>query len=113
MKKKFNKYCLVLHIKPEHKDDYIEIHQNAWPEPSKEGQAAGAEELFIYFYNNMSIVNFVCEDIDKFYQEYGKYDCVKKWNDIVTPWIETAPSLTSFAYTVNNASSAIRTYSFV
>ena len=85
------RYCFVLEIKPEYVDKYIEMHEKAWPEILQAGKDTGAENLIIYMYDNFSIVFFECEDIDAFYEAYGKLDAVKRWNEVTGPFIQKGP----------------------
>ena len=86
-------YCFVMKIKPEFLTDYIEIHKNAWPELLKAAKESGAKNLLIYIYQNLSIVIFECEDLDNVYENYGKYDVVKEWNEKTESWIEESPKI--------------------
>ena len=87
------RYLFVIEIKPEHLKGYIDIHKNPWPEVLKEIKNAGAKELLVWNYKNLSIVYYECEDIDKIYEYMGKTDVNKRWNAVVSPWFEESPSL--------------------
>jgi L-rhamnose mutarotase len=87
------RYLFVIEIKPEYLKDYIDIHKNPWTEVLEEIKNAGAKELLIWNNKNLSIVYYECEDIDKLYEYMGKTDVNKRWNAVVSPWFEDAPSL--------------------
>ncbi|MEI6387171.1 MAG: L-rhamnose mutarotase [Spirochaetota bacterium] len=80
-------------IRPEHLKEYIDLHKNAWPDLLKAAKASGADNLVIYIHGNNSIVFFECPDLDEFYEEYGKFEVVKKWNKTTQPWIGESPTI--------------------
>ncbi len=84
------KYCIVIEIKEEFLEAYIDIHKNAWPELLKTIKDAGAKEEVIYNYKNLSIVFFECDDLDELYKKLGGSEVVKKWDDTVGPWFKSA-----------------------
>ena len=81
----------MLEIKPEYLDKYIEIHENAWSELLEVSSRAGAENEIIYIYKNFSIVFFECEDIDAFYEAFGKSEVAERWNNVTGPYIFKGP----------------------
>jgi L-rhamnose mutarotase len=68
------RYCLVIELKEEKVKDYCDIHRNPWPEILDSIKEAGAKELIIWNYNNLSIVYYECEDLDDLYKKLGKLD---------------------------------------
>ena len=36
---------------------------------------------------------YKCDDINKVYAKLGKLDVVKRWNETVSPWFKSAPTL--------------------
>ena len=91
--KNMKRYLFVIEIKPEFLKDYINIHNNPWTELLEEIKNAGAKELMIWNYKNLSIVYYECEDIDKIYKHMGETEVNKRWNMVVSPWFEDSPSL--------------------
>ena len=87
------KYCFVIEIQEEHIEEYIDIHKNAWPELLTAIKDSGAENLTIYNYKTLSILFYECEDIDKFYETYGKTEIASKWNAHVHRWFKESPVL--------------------
>ena len=83
------RYCIVVELKEEHIKDYIDIHIHPWQELLKALRDAGAKELLIWIYKNLSIVYYECEDIDNIYKELGKLEIVKEWNKKVEPWFNS------------------------
>ena len=78
---------LILEIKPENVKEYCDIHRNPWPEVLKTIKDEGACELLIWIYNNLSIVYYETENIDKLYERLNKHDAIKRWNITTGPWI--------------------------
>ena len=87
------RYCLVIEIKEEFTGKYCDIHKNPWPEILDAIKNAGAEELLIWNYKNLSIVYYECDDLDKLYENLGKLEVTKKWNATVGPWFAESPTL--------------------
>ena len=87
------KYCTIITVKPEHMQDYVDLHKNAWPEILEAIESAGAENLVIFRWENRSIVFFECDDLDEFYVSYGKTDACRRWNAVTTPWFDDSPTL--------------------
>jgi L-rhamnose mutarotase len=79
-------YCIVIELKDEHVEEYIDLHKNAWPEMLKEIKQAGVKQESLYNYKNLSIVFFECDDIDAVYAKLKEKDIVKKWDATVGPW---------------------------
>lgn len=88
-----NKYCMLIKVKPEHMEDYIKLHKSAWPELLQAIGRAGAEELVIFKWGNTSIVFFECEDLNAFYEKYGKMHVTQLWNALTKPWFDESPNL--------------------
>lgn len=82
------KYCVILEIKPEHLDEYKNVHKKAWTELLRNIKNSGVKEEVIFIYKNLAIVYYEAEDLNKCYQiqrEDKKLE--KSWNDLVSPWI--------------------------
>lgn len=84
-----NRYCFVIELKKDCIDRYVDIHRNVWPEMLKAIKNAGAQEEILYIHKNLSIIFFICEDLDELYRKLGNEDIVKKWDATVGPWIES------------------------
>jgi len=83
------RYCIVVELKEEHIQEYIDIHLNPWQELLEAIGNAGAKELLIWNYRNLSIVYYECEDINDIYRRLGNLEIVKNWNRVVEPWFDT------------------------
>jgi len=90
---KTNRYCLVLELKEEHITEYCDIHRNPWKDLLESIKEAGAEELLIWNYKNLSIVYYECEDLDALYKFLGTKEVTERWNMTVGPWIAESPTL--------------------
>ena len=82
------RYCMVLELKEEYVDDYIEIHKNPWPELLLAEKSAGMVEEIIWIYKNLSIIFFKCEDIKKVFKILADNKVEKKWNLKVGNWFK-------------------------
>jgi len=98
---KMRKYCLVAELKTEHIDEYVDIHKNAWPEMLKAIKNAGAEEEILFIYKNLSIIFFLCPDIDELFRKLNEEEVTKKWNATVGPWFEKAPAFVEKIFDLN------------
>ena len=87
------RYCLVIELKPEHVKEYCDIHRRPWPEILQAIRDAGAKELLIWNYKNISIVYYECDDLDALYAKLGRLEVTKRWNATVGPWFAASPTL--------------------
>lgn len=83
-----NLYCFVLEVKEEHAQEYIDIHENPWPEVLKAIRDSGVKEEILFFYKNLSIVLIECEDYALSEKVQMDTDICRKWEDTIAPWIE-------------------------
>ena len=86
------KYLMVVEVKPEHLQEYIDIHLEAWPEMLEAIRDAGYTNEAIWIYKNQSIIYIECPD-DKDNDELNAIlrstDVCKKWDITVGPWFAT------------------------
>lgn len=88
-----NKYYAAIEIAQDKVKDYADIHKNCWPELLEAMKDCGMENLTIHMYKNIAFLEYECGDLDAFYEKYGQQEVTKKWNAIVIPWLEEAPTL--------------------
>jgi len=88
---KSKRYCFVNVIKEEFIKRYKELHINPWKEILDAIKGAGVKELLIWNYQNLAIIYYECDDIDRVYAELGKLDINDKWNKVLTPWFQKSP----------------------
>ncbi|MCL2111216.1 MAG: L-rhamnose mutarotase [Clostridiales bacterium] len=83
------KYLIVAEVKPEHLEEYIDIHINVWPEMLEAVHDAGYTNEAIWIFKNYSIIYLECPD-DKDHDDLNAAlratDVCKKWDLTVGPW---------------------------
>lgn len=88
------KYLLIIDIKPEHADEYIEIHRNPWREMLEAIKQAGYTKEAIFFYENKSIIYLECPD-DLTHEECDaklrSTEICRKWDNKLCPWFVSPP----------------------
>jgi L-rhamnose mutarotase len=88
-----NRYCFVIEIDENHMADYVSLHKNPWPETLKGLKEAGADELLIYRYKNLSILFYECEDINEVYRKWGATETCAKWNARLKNAYKVSPNI--------------------
>ena len=88
-----NRYCFVIEIDEGQMDDYVSLHKNPWPETLKGLKDAGADELLIYRYKNLSILFYECEDINEVYRKWGATETCAKWNARLKSAYKVSPNI--------------------
>lgn len=79
--------CELMKLKPENVKDYIDLHNNTWPELVKELRKAGFEELYIYILDNLVMVIMKCEDFKSSMVKAENSVAFMKWDAIVREWL--------------------------
>ena len=90
---KTKKYCIVIEIKEEYIDDYVNIHKNAWAELLQAEKTCGIKEELIWIYKNLSILFIECDDIDQVFKAIESNEIEKKWDITVRPWFKNSQVL--------------------
>lgn len=88
-----NKYYVAIEIQPEKIKEYINIHKNCWPDLLATMKVCGMDSLTIHVYKNIAILTYKCEDLNAFYEKYGRHKVTQRWNELVIPWLAKAPAL--------------------
>ncbi len=82
-------YCIIGHLKPECIEEYVDKHINQHNGVHKELlnviKNSGILTEKIYIHENMIIIYFEAEDLNKSYEIQGKSDVLKQWNEIMKP----------------------------
>jgi|GEM_PF-490233 len=82
-------YCIVGKLKPECVEEYKEKHKNLHLGKHKELlkviKNSGIKDEKVFIHENMVVIYFEAEDLDKSYQIQGESDVVAKWNEIMKP----------------------------
>ncbi|MGD8293434.1 MAG: L-rhamnose mutarotase [Desulfobacterales bacterium] len=85
------RYCLVLEIKKEHVQEYVEVHKSVhkthWRTQLDALREAGAHSCEVYMYKNLAIIFYECEDIDESFAKLGAIEDNIKWQENQAPWI--------------------------
>jgi L-rhamnose mutarotase len=71
--------CEMMKLKPENVKDYIEMHNNTWPELIKAIKDSGFVEEYIYILDNLVIVIMKCEDFKKSCKILLDKEIFQKW----------------------------------
>lgn len=95
--KYMKKYCMIIRIKPEHMEEYIQVHKTEhlppWSDMIRAIHDAGFTKEVIYHYQNLSIVFMECEDMGVCDGELRAQEICRKWDAMVNPWMEEPPFL--------------------
>lgn len=86
------KYLIVAEVKPEHLQEYIDIHINVWPEMLEAIKEAGYTNELIWIYKNQTIIYLECPDNksnDELNEILRSKDICKQWDITVGPWFES------------------------
>ena len=88
-------YCLVNELKPEHVQDYVEIHKSAhlthWKTQLDALKKAGAENCLVYMFNQFSILFYQCDEINQSFHELGKDEDNSRWQNHIASWFAGTP----------------------
>lgn len=84
-----NKYCMVLELKENKVENYIEehkkIHLGIYKELLNVIKKSGVKKEVIFIHNNLAIIYFEANDLDKSYKFQEKFDIAQKWNKAMQP----------------------------
>ena len=98
------KYMFVIEMKPEFKNEYIDIHLNPWKEMLEAIRSVGYVNEVLFYFNNQSIIYLECPD-DKTNEECDaelrKMDVCKRWDAKVNEWFASKPVLCKKIFDLN------------
>jgi L-rhamnose mutarotase len=69
----------MMKLKPEYVKDYIEMHENTWPELIDAIKDSGFIEEYIYLLDNLVIVVMKCVDFEKSKKSLLEKEIFQKW----------------------------------
>ena len=75
--------CEIMKLKPENVKDYIDLHDNTWPELVKALRESGFFEEYIYIHDNLVMVVMKCENFENSRLKLAATDIFKKWTKLV------------------------------
>lgn len=95
------KYLMVIKVRPEHRDDYIAIHKNPWPEMLETIRDAGFYNEVIWYFEDQSIIYLECDDHDAANARLRATEVCKKWDIEMAPRFAAAPVMPEKIFDLN------------
>jgi L-rhamnose mutarotase len=80
--------CEMMKLKPENVKDYIELHNNTWPELIIAIRESGIIEEYIYILDNLVMVVMKCENFKNSFSKLSSTEIFIKWETEVVAMIE-------------------------
>jgi len=81
------KYCIVSKIKRDKVDEYVKYHKQIHKSEHRDLlnviKKSGVTEEVIFIYDNLCIIYFEAEDIDKSYEYQRQFEVTKKWDNLM------------------------------
>ncbi|MDD5658917.1 MAG: L-rhamnose mutarotase [Actinomycetota bacterium] len=71
--------CEIIKLKPENVRDYMELHDNTWPELIKALRGSGFLEEYIYIFDNLVMVFMKCQNFKDSISRLSSIEIYKKW----------------------------------
>jgi L-rhamnose mutarotase len=71
--------CELMRLKPERVQDYLDLHNNTWPELIRATRDSGFLEEYIYILDNLVIVTMKCEDFAASVKRLHSTAIYQKW----------------------------------
>lgn len=71
--------CEMMKLKPENVKDYIDLHDNTWPDLVKALRESGFLEEYIYILDNLVMVVMKCENFKEASSKLAATEIFKKW----------------------------------
>lgn len=88
-------YVLVNEIDParveEYRNAHRTMHEGIWKEQLDVLRKGGAEICQAYLYKNLSILIYVCDDIDESFTKLGQDPRRQAWEDYTQPMFLNSP----------------------
>jgi len=84
--------CEVMELKQENRKDYINLHNNTWPELVKALRDSGFLEEYIFILKNIVILFMKCENFEKSKSKLAQTDIYKKWTSLVRKMLLKHPA---------------------
>ena len=72
--------CEMMKLKPERVKDYIDLHNNTWPELVTATRKAGIVEEYIYILDNIVMVIMKCENFSLTNSILADVEVFKDWD---------------------------------
>jgi L-rhamnose mutarotase len=71
--------CELMKLKPKHVKEYVEMHENTWPELIQAIRESGFIEEYIYMLDNLVMVIMKCEDFDRSRKSLFQKPVFQRW----------------------------------
>ena len=96
------KYLLVIEIKQDNLDEYIDMHKTANKQILKDIKSCGFLSESVWIYRNMSIVYFeTAQDYKKCSELLRSKQSCKDWDAVVIPFFEKEPRFAEKVFDLN------------
>jgi len=95
------KYLIVIKVKPEFRDEYIEIHKNPWREMLEAIREAGFKNEVIWYFEDQSIVYLECDDHDECNARLRASEVCKRWDIEMAPRFAAEPVMPEKIFDLN------------
>lgn len=95
------KYLMIIKVKPQFKEEYIDIHQNPWREMLEVIKEAGFTNEIIWYFEDQSIIYLECLDHDDCNAKLRATQVCKKWDITVGPWFAAEPIMAEKIFDLN------------
>ena len=79
--------CEMMKLKLENVKDYIDLHNNTWPDLVKALRESGFLEEYIYILDNLVMVVMKCENFKNASSKLAATDIFKRWDTKVRPML--------------------------
>jgi L-rhamnose mutarotase len=79
--------CEMMKLKPENVKDYIDLHDNTWPDLVVAIREAGIIEEYIYILDNLVMVVMKCENFKDSCAKVEATKVFKDWDIKVREWL--------------------------
>ncbi|MHB1346072.1 MAG: L-rhamnose mutarotase [Candidatus Humimicrobiaceae bacterium] len=81
--------CEMMKLRPENVKDYVEMHENTWPEMVKGLRESGFIEEYIYILDNLVLIILKCENFKESISKLGSLEIFKQWTSKVRSMLIT------------------------
>jgi L-rhamnose mutarotase len=84
------RFCQVLHLKPEHRGDYIRAHANIWPEIKQLIHEANIRNYSLYLKDDLliGVFEYIGIDMNADWKKMVESQRMKDWWALMTPMQE-------------------------
>jgi L-rhamnose mutarotase len=87
---KSNKFAWTWLVKEDKVEEYVKLHQEAWPEVLEEHSRAGIRNYSIFQEGNRFFYCFECDDVDAAFAYIARSEACARWNAVTSAMMETA-----------------------